>query len=94
MVFELWNYKNPKESFSIENFKIFLFQHGKNGEYSLMPSNAESFELEPFDSLKWLGMPMGETIQFVPSMLDAGYRVVAMSFKFSTHENLSADLLF
>ena len=29
---------------------------------------------------------MGETIKFVPSMLDAGYTVVAVSYKFSARE--------
>ena len=42
---------------------------------------------EPIEGFKWSGMPMGETIQFVPSMLDAGYTVVAVSYKFSTREN-------
>jgi len=42
---------------------------------------------EPIEGFKWSGMPMGETIQFVPSMLDAGYTVVAVSYKFSTRKN-------
>ena len=36
---------------------------------------------------------MGEMIQFVPSMLDAGYTVVAVSYKFSTRENHSMSLI-
>ena len=42
---------------------------------------------EPFDRFKWSGMPMGRMIQFVPSMLDAGYTVVAVSYKLSTLKN-------
>ena len=36
---------------------------------------------------------MGETIQFMPSMLDAGYTVVAVIYKFSTRENHSMSLI-
>ena len=48
---------------------------------------------EPIEGFKWSGMPMGETIQFVPSMLDAGFTVVAVSYKFSTRENHSMSLI-
>ena len=48
---------------------------------------------EPIEEFKWSGMPMGETIQFVPSMLDAGYTVVAVSYNFSTRENHDMRLI-
>ena len=48
---------------------------------------------EPIEGFKWSGMPMGETIQFVPSMLDAGYTVVAVSYEFSTRENHYMSLI-
>ena len=35
---------------------------------------------EPIEGFKWSGMPMGKTIQFVPSMLDAGDKVAALSY--------------
>ena len=38
-------------------------------------------------------MPMGETIQLVPSMLGAGCTVVAVSYKFSTRENHYMSLI-
>ena len=64
---------------------------------------------EPIEGFKWSGMPMGETIQFVPSMLDAGYsgsrelRILNTrkplyefnkDFTFDSERNFSADLLF
>jgi len=64
---------------------------------------------EPIEGFKWSGMPMGETIQFVPSMLDAGYsgsrelRIFNTrkplyefnkDFTFDLERNFSADLLF
>ena len=48
---------------------------------------------EPIEGFKWSGMPMGETIQFVPSMLGAGYTVVAVSYNFSTRENHYMSLI-
>ena len=50
-------------------------------------TNFVDHKKEPIEGFKWSGMPMGETIQFVPSMLDAGYTVVAVSYEFSTREN-------
>ena len=50
-------------------------------------TNFVDHKKEPIEGFKWSGMPMGETIQFVPSMLDKGYTVVAVSYKFSTRKN-------
>ena len=64
---------------------------------------------EPIEGFKRSGMPMGETIQFVPSMLDAGYsgsrelRIFNTwkplyefnkDFTLDLERNFSADLLF
>ena len=50
-------------------------------------TNFVDHKKEPIEGFKWSGMPMGETIQFVPSMLDASHTVVAVSYKFPTREN-------